>query len=142
VINLNRIPEYQKARNRENGAIAALLNQADRPLLIAESEQTIDVLSLSHHLNPTVRVQILSGDRGSLDLNQDLDYLAQCRSTFFLNPSALLKQNVGRESGFTLREIYQPDLLTSDDLYLSLWQLQNLHRSCQNNLTFTPRNCA
>ena len=124
IINLNRIPDYQKARNRENGSIATILNQANQPLLITEPDNAMDLLSLSHGLNSTVQAQISS-------INLPLR-LSQCRTVFWLSPSDSFKQKTEQINDFILKEVYQPTLLTSDDVYLSLWQIKNSNPACIN----------
>jgi uncharacterized membrane protein len=113
--NLNHAPEYQKDRNRHNFAIATLLNQADQPLLIAEPAQTLDLLSLSHQLQPTVQVQILSSAQPVP--------IAACQSLFLFNPPVTLVAAV-QTAGLQLTQLYQPALLTPADAHLTLWQAQ------------------
>lgn len=48
---------WQKTLSQENLAVAALVNQADRPLLVSDAE-TGDLLSLSHALKPEVALLI------------------------------------------------------------------------------------
>lgn len=114
-VNLNRSPDYQKARNRHNPEIAALLNQATHPILLAEPTQTIDLLSLSHNLNSTVQLRILPLDRL-------LRNLETCRSIFLFNPSPTLV-TTAQTIGLNPLQIYQPELLTSSDIFLSLWSI-------------------
>jgi uncharacterized membrane protein len=113
LINLNRSPDYQKARNRHNPEIAAFLNQAPNPVLIAEPGQTIDLLSLSHSLNATVQIQILS-------IEQIVTILQSCRNNFLFNPSPQLINRLNQTKTLNFKQIYQPELITSDDIYLSL----------------------
>jgi len=42
--NLDRSPIYLKTRNRYNGAIAAIVNRAPSPLLLAERTETSDII--------------------------------------------------------------------------------------------------
>lgn len=118
-VNIDRSPDYQKDRNRHNPEIAALLNQVDQaaPLvLLAEPAQTIDLLSLSHSLDRSIQIQILSTDRL-------LETLEACRSDFLFNPSSTLVE-AAQKRQFQLTLIYQPQLLTSADIHLSLWQIK------------------
>ncbi|MGJ3244508.1 MAG: glycosyltransferase family 39 protein [Elainellaceae cyanobacterium] len=119
--NLSRTPDYQKARNQANPAIAAVLNQAPAPILIAEPEYAIDVVSLSYALNSDTRIQIVSADEAVFQRDPEHDY---DDSVFILNPSDALRRRIGRSDRFDLEQIYQPELLTPDDIHLSLWQLQ------------------
>ncbi len=116
-INLDRSPDYQKARNRYNPEVAAIINQADQPLLLAESAQTMDLLSLSHRLQPTVQIQILPIDRFP-------NAIWPHRNTFLFTPSEFLLTTLQQAGAFELTEIYQPQLLTSEDIHLSLWRIR------------------
>lgn len=117
-INLDRSPDYQKARNRFNPAVAAIVNQTEAPLLLAESTQTLDLLSLSHILQPTVQIQILPSDRLPT-------VIPSCQTTFLFTPSEPLLTMLRQFNNFEITEIYQPQLLTPEDIYLSLWQIRN-----------------
>lgn len=116
--NLNRSPDYQKARNRYNPAIAAILNQATRPILLSEPSQAIDLLSLSHLLNETVQIRILPADQ--------LFAALTCQSVFLFNPSDALVKTLQQAPMIDLQEIYQPKLLTPEDIHLSLWATRSL----------------
>lgn len=123
-INLDRSPDYQKAHNRENPAIAALINQAERPILLAESTRTMDLLSLSHLLSPTVQIKILPTDRLTAAI-------PTCQEALLFTPSVevltALQQNA------TLELVYQPQLLTPEDIHLSLWQITiNSQSACES----------
>lgn len=118
--NLNRSPDYQKDRNRANPAIAAIINQSTQPILLAEPEQTIDLLSLSHSLNPAVQIQILPADR----LVTLATTFEPCQR-FLFNPSASLRSALQQQPNLTIQERYQPNLLTPTDLHLSLWTVQS-----------------
>ncbi|HHP7244396.1 MAG TPA: hypothetical protein ACFE0H_06895, partial [Elainellaceae cyanobacterium] len=102
-------------------AIASILNQTPAPILIAEPEYAIDVVSLSYELNSDTRIQIVSADEAVL--GHDLEYNDDA-NVFILNPSDTLRRRIGRSDRFDLEQIYQPELLTPDDIHLSLWQLQ------------------
>ncbi|MGF1497238.1 MAG: glycosyltransferase family 39 protein [Elainellaceae cyanobacterium] len=120
-IGLTHTSDYQKARNRANPAIASRINQSDQAVLLAESQLTMDVLSLSHSLESDVIVRLLPS----------VQYLTDhplCESAFVLNPSEAFRQSLGR--GDRLRLIYRPELLTSEDVHLSLWYLAPDGRAC------------
>jgi uncharacterized membrane protein len=125
--NLNRSPDYQKDRNRANPAIAAMINQSAtpsaQPLLLAEPEQTIDLLSLSHHLDPAVQIQILPADQFATQLAPSATF-EPCQRLLF-TPSASLLSALRQIPNLRIQQRYQPDLLTPTDLHLSLWSLQS-----------------
>jgi uncharacterized membrane protein len=116
LLNLNRTPAYQKARNQANEAIATQINQAATPLLISEADHTMDVLSLSRSLHPDTAIRILplSGWDGRL---------TAAVSQFVLQPSSMLQQQIERDRTLALKRVYQPDLLTALDVHLALWQI-------------------
>lgn len=116
LVNLHRSPDYQKDRNRYNPEIAAVLNQATNPVLFAASDQTLDLLSLSHSLKQTVKIYILPPDR----LLSALSAVNSCESAFLFQPSPMLRA----ATSLNLTQVYQPPLLTSEDVYLSLWSVQ------------------
>jgi uncharacterized membrane protein len=113
-VNLARSPAYQKDRNQHNPEIAALLNKAEQPLVLAEPSQTMDLLSLSHSLKPTVQVQIMP-------LEQIRSVRFACRVTFLFNPSSALITAI-QATGLQVQQIYKPTLLTPSDVHLTLWQ--------------------
>jgi len=125
-LGLGRSPDYQKARNIHNGAIAALINAAPRPLLLAEPSATFDLLSLSHSLADAVQIQILSDPKQWLStLTPPASSCATVETPFWFNPSPALRARLPTHadaSSPTLIELYQPTLLTEGDIYLSLWQ--------------------
>ncbi|MEP0910776.1 glycosyltransferase family 39 protein [Leptolyngbya sp. GB1-A1] len=117
ISNLNRIPDYQKAHNRFNLPISAIINQANRPFILSEAANTMNLLSLSHSLRPAT-LQIFP----SIDSDISLNF---CNTNFLFNPTPGLVDRLSNNTPFTLKEIYQPELLTPEDIHLSLWQLQN-----------------
>ena len=116
---LYQSPKYQKSRNLHNQPIATILNQADRPLLIAESSQTLDVISLSYDLQPAVQFQILANSGA-------LPSFKQC-NVFVFNPSRSLLEEIQANSEVTLTVQYQPTRLVPTEMALSLWSIQS-HR--------------
>jgi uncharacterized membrane protein len=140
-VNFNRSPDYQKARNQANPDLAALVNQmqidqntrAAVPLW-AEPSQTLDLLSLSRSLLPSVPIRI-AAPQPLLDAlptvvptlvptaaNQALAAQSACRSVLLFNPSSALLA-AASQRGFQLQQLYQPALLTEADVHLTLWQL-------------------
>ncbi|MEB3355249.1 MAG: glycosyltransferase family 39 protein [Synechococcales bacterium] len=121
-IGLTHTSDYQKARNRANPAIAALINQSPNPVLLAEANLTMDVLSLSHSLDVSTIIRILPSSQ----------YLIEhplCREAWVLNPSSALQESLGGSDRLHL--IYRPDLLTSEDVHLSLWRLLPDTQTCK-----------
>lgn len=116
-VNLERSPDYQKARNQANPAIAAQLNQIDQPLLVATADQTMDLLSLSRSLKATVQIQIWPAEQLPAALNR-------CQPFYLFTPTpALLNQ---LQPSFQVTEVYKPPLLTDEDVHLSLYWVVRL----------------
>lgn len=126
--NLDRTPDYQKAHNRSNPEIAAIVNQTHQPVIWAEAAHTIDLLSLSHDLQPHTEIRILP-DASSIDLSIDLllSDSAQ-RPTLLLTPSDALRHALAQYPAIELVERYRPALLTAEDVYLTLWQVEGRER--------------
>ncbi len=116
LLNLNRTPAYQKARNQANEAIAAQVNRATSPLLISEADHTMDMLSLSRSLTPETSIRILPMT------GWDGRYYPSL-SQFVLQPSETLQQQLEGDRALLLELIYQPQLLTASDVHLSLWRI-------------------
>ncbi|MGC9502136.1 glycosyltransferase family 39 protein [Baaleninema sp.] len=108
--NLDAVPMYLKGRNQHNPPIAEILNDAIDPVLYAEPSQIPDLMSLSHHLDNSVRIDFLTPEAIDSDIEG-----------FLFNPSPELLEVLQQESSRSMAEIYQPQLLTPNDTYLSLW---------------------
>lgn len=117
----NTSPKYQKTRNISNVPIAAILNQSKQPILIAETEQILDIISLSYQLEPKVEIKLLP----KVNLSQLVN---SCENIFLFNPSQFWQNRLNRQ--FNLKKIYQPKLLTSDEVALTLWTLKGLKNNC------------
>ncbi|MGJ3244510.1 MAG: glycosyltransferase family 39 protein [Elainellaceae cyanobacterium] len=116
-------PKYQKSRNLSNRAIAAIVNQAESPLVIAEADQTLDMISLSYMLNASVRIALSSDIRSLLRLSA-------CDSTFVFNPSSSVIQTIRANHQLDLDEIYQPKRLIAAERSLSLWTVTPTAENC------------
>jgi uncharacterized membrane protein len=135
LLHLETSPRYLKTRSLNNPAIAEVINQAvapelnpashqaDRqpaqPLLLAESQNTMDLLSLSHHLDPQTQIQLLP----SPNLLAQIQQLNSCtRPVFLFNPSPELQQQM-QQANLSLSLAYRPQLLFPGEFALSLWRL-------------------
>jgi uncharacterized membrane protein len=119
VVNLENSPKYQKVRNLHNGAIAALINQAESPLVITEDSNTTDMLSLSRDLRQNVEIRVLSQQSG-------WTIPQTCRPIFVFNPSEQWRDRV------QLQPVYQPRLLIPDEISLTLWAVKRSNCSALN----------
>lgn len=118
-LGLGRSPNYQKARNIHNPAIAEVLNTAPSPLLIVPTDQAFDALSLSHSLNDSVTLRFFPSEALASAIPQPL----AGESVFLLNPGQVARDRLTQTLPIQLREAYEPELLTDDDIYLALWQV-------------------
>jgi uncharacterized membrane protein len=120
----DKSPRYQKTRNVYNPAIASVINQAQTPILIAEPEQTIDLISMSYLLNKSVKVKVISN--GNLS-----QFLEKCNNIFVFNPSVNFQDKIKQENQqIQLEQIYQPRLMVANEISLSLWKVKENPNSC------------
>ena len=123
-VNLETSPKYQKIRNLHNLAIATVINQArplagtskSAPLIIAESTETMDLLSLSRNLAENVEIKILS--QSNLSSIPNL-----CQNIFLFNPSKEFRADIIAQRA--IQPIYQPKLLIPGEISLTLWIMKN-----------------
>jgi uncharacterized membrane protein len=128
LLHLNSSPRYLKTRNINNEMIAEPINLIAQenisPLILAESQNTMDLLSLSHQLNPATQIKILP----TAELLPQLVAASSqtnpptCQPLFLFNPSPELKQ-LQQYKSLPLTESYRPKLLFPGEFALSLWRL-------------------
>ncbi|MBF2019681.1 MAG: glycosyltransferase family 39 protein [Hydrococcus sp. C42_A2020_068] len=129
ILNLGKSPIYQKSRNFHNLPIATILNEAKNPLLLVDSAQTIDILSLSHNLKEKVKVGILS------DSSQFSQFIDSCQEIFLFNPSETLRNRIKDEARIQIEQVYQPKQLIPGETVLSLWSVKRAKNSCFSLVT-------
>lgn len=135
---LRQPPKYQKSRNLHNQPIAAILNQAIAPVLLADSKQTLDLISLSYVLKSAIKIQILPEplllskleqlqlEQSQLERSQlEQSQSDHCNPLFLFNPSTLLQTKIREKHHFVLNEVYRPKQLISGEIVLSLWTIKN-----------------
>jgi hypothetical protein len=117
---------YLQTRNAHNLEIATIVNQADAPLLIAERywDWILDLMSLSHNLDPNVVLQILPSDL----ILSDIEFCQQ--PTFVLNPSPDLAKQFQSNQRTSATQVYGAAPTIPSGLTLSLWRLQP--KDCNN----------
>jgi uncharacterized membrane protein len=115
--NLNLSPFYQKGRNINNPAIALIINHSNSPLVIVESTDAIDILSLAYSLSPRTKYKIItSGENISKYLNQFTDI-------FILKPSLKLQDELQQNDKINLQQVYKSHLFSANEIPLDLWQI-------------------
>ncbi len=126
LINLTTSPRYLKNRNLHNQPIAEIINQSKHPLVLTESINTIDLLSLSHSLDSDIQLSILS----PYDSINRIQALVQtsCQDILLFNPSSTLQQKLQQNT--RLKQRYYPKLLLPGEFPLSLWQISPIQSTC------------
>lgn len=120
IANLDKSPKYQKTRNLHNLPISSQIDRAKSPIVLAETDETIDIISLSYTLDPKVKIKILPTEKFVAELNRvDRD-----GDVFIFNPSDTLKDLLAKEPQLKIKEIYKPKLLTPGEISLSLWKTE------------------
>ena len=126
--NLSLSPMYQKGRNINNPAIAQIINQSRShikqsntedlsPLLLVESNNTMDVLSLAHLLSPEVKFKVINyTEIATINYNNFTD-------VFILNPSQKSRIQLQTNSHINIQQVYQPQLFSDDEIALELWKI-------------------
>lgn len=114
LIHLNRSPHYLKSRSLYNPEIAAIINQQQQPLVISESQDTIDMLALSHLLRPETQIKIWP----TAALSAQLTAHGLACGTFFFNPSQPI------QAAAQLTQRYRPPILHPGEFALTLWWLK------------------
>ncbi|MDJ0569097.1 MAG: glycosyltransferase family 39 protein [Pleurocapsa sp. MO_192.B19] len=113
-LNLNKSPIYQKNRNIHNIPISQIINKSDYPLVLAEAESLMDILSLSHYLSDRVKFKLINSPENCLD------YTDKFKNIFLLRPSTKLKQNLQKNSNIKLESAYHPKIFSSNDIFVEL----------------------
>ncbi len=115
--NIDSSPRYQKTRNFFNREISSIIDRDNTPLIISETKNTLDLISLSYTLPPDTKLKLID-DRPDIT-----KYLQDYPSLLLFNPSTSLLQKVRDKEKYHVQELYQPKLLNSIEIYLSLWKI-------------------
>ena len=130
---LKQPPKYQKSRNLHNQPIATILNQAQSPLVWAEPEQAIDLISLSYTLKPEIEIQFFAEPFADFFPKANSILTSRsCQNVFLFNPSTTLKKYLQSQSQWKVEEAYQPQRLIADEIALSLWSIAPLDPHCSS----------
>ena len=120
IINLEKSPRHQKNRNLHNIPIAKILNESHSPILLSEPQNSLDLLSLSHHLSSKTKIHILTQG------NRFLSDIQECNDVFLFNPSEDLKSHIKQNNEIDIKQNYFPKLLVPGEISLSLWTVDTL----------------
>lgn len=113
---LDKSPRYQKTRNLDNPVIAAIINQTEQPILLTEAEHILDAISLSYLTSDKTQFQLLS-------TGKSIQIFESSKTIFVLNPSAQIIDIMNQQK-LNIKEVYKPQLLTPEEIHLSLWQVE------------------
>lgn len=119
--NMNLSPFYQKGRNINNPAIAQIINPSNSALVMVESANAMDLLSLAYSLSDETKYKIIKSD---IDTTK---YFNQFRDIFILKASSNLQSNLNKNPDFSLEQVYKSHLFSADEIPLDLWQLNIEH---------------
>ena len=118
--NLNLSPFYQKGRNVNNTAIAKIINDynsSESTLVIVESREAMDLVSLAYSLIPEVKYKVINTETNLTS------YINQFNNVYLLKPTLELKQRLKRESSIKLQQVYKSHVYSEDEFPLDLWRL-------------------
>lgn len=116
--NLNLSPFYQKGRNINNPAIAKIINRHSYTLVVVETDEAMDVLSLAYSLNPEVKYRVITPEE-NIDRYRD-----RFKNIYILKPSEHLKQRL-EKTGINIQQVYRSQVFSADEFPLDLWQIEN-----------------
>ncbi|MEN9519169.1 MAG: hypothetical protein RLZZ381_1757 [Cyanobacteriota bacterium] len=120
VRNLNLSPFYQKGRNINNPAIAKIINQSSSALVIVESSEAMDAVSLAYSLVPEVKYKVIATEE-NLTV-----YLDKFESVFLLKPSKKLQQRLNQEPQIKFQQVYKSHVFSANEYSLTLWSLEGI----------------
>ncbi len=116
--NLSLSPFYQKGRNINNPAIAKIINRSNSALVIVESTEAMDAISLAYSLKPEVKYKIITPQE-NLSL-----YLNQFAHVFLLKPTTQLKQRLNQDSQIKSQQVYKSRVFSVNEFPLDLWSIE------------------
>lgn len=120
--NIQKSPKYQKTRNLSNIPIAKIVNQSNSPIIIAEKDNILDMISLSYSLKKEVKYKVVSSGSELSNYLSDLN----SKQLFVLNPSLGLIEEINRVKQIELTLVYKPELFVSNELYLGIWKIKKI----------------
>jgi uncharacterized membrane protein len=118
--NLNVSPFYQKGRNINNPAIAKIINKSNSALVVVESSEAMDAISLAYSLRSEVKYKVITS-KENLTL-----YLNKFEHVFLLKPSTQLKQRLNQEPQIKLQQVYKSKVFSANEFPLDLWSLDQV----------------
>lgn len=114
---------WNKYFNIDNIPIARIINQTQSPLVISDSggSHYINILSLSHVLDPKVKFQLIS----KIDDSTKISSISNSFSDLFLlNPSEILRERLEKEQKFKTNLVFDGSKINPWRSDLFLWKLE------------------
>jgi hypothetical protein len=124
VRNLSLSPFYQKGRNVNNPAIAKIINQHHSALVMVESTELMDAVSVAYSLIPEVKYKVINPKitpKTSLNL-----YLDQFDHIFLLKPTKQLTQKLNQDPQIVFERVYKSPIFSVNEFPLDLWSIKRL----------------
>ena len=121
VRNFNLSPFYQKGRNVNNTAIAKIINNyntSESTLVVVESSEAMDLVSLAYSLTPEVKYKVIDAETNLTP------YINQFDRVYIIKPTLELKQRLKKESLIKLQQVYKSHVYSEDEFPLDLWQIK------------------
>lgn len=120
--NLNLSPFYQKGRNTNNIAISQIINQNNSALVMVESSETVDILSLAYSLNSEVKYKVMGpGASWNKCINQ---FENSFKNIYVLKPSPQLKNKFKLDTQIDFEQVYKPHVFSANEFPLDLWSIK------------------
>jgi uncharacterized membrane protein len=124
VRNLNLSPFYQKGRNVNNPAIAKIINQHHSALVMVESTELMDAISVAYSLVPEVKYKVINPKitpKASLN-----PYLDKFEHVFLLKPTRQLTRKLNQDPQIVFQRVYKSPVFSVNEFPLDLWCIKFL----------------
>jgi uncharacterized membrane protein len=122
VRNLSLSPFYQKGRNVNNPAIAKIINQHQSALVMVESTELMDAVSLAYSLIPEVKYKVITLQE-NLHLYLD-EFNDQFDHVFLLKPTKQLTQKLNQDPQIAFKRVYKSPVFSVNEFPLDLWSIK------------------
>jgi uncharacterized membrane protein len=122
VRNLSLSPFYQKGRNVNNPAIAKIINQHQSALVMVESTELMDAVSLAYSLIPEVKYKVITLQE---NLHSYLDeFNDKFDHVFLLKPTKQLAQQLNQDPQIVCQKVYKSPVFSVNEFPLDLWSIK------------------
>jgi uncharacterized membrane protein len=123
--NLSLSPFYQKGRNVNNPAIAKIINQHPSALVMVESTELMDAVSVAYSLIPEVKYKVITPQENLENLYLCLDeFNKQFDHIFILKPTRKLVERLNQDSQLEFQKVYKSPIFSVNEFPLDLWSIK------------------